>query len=65
VKLNSPPDDQRICICQATACNVLWHFAQKTNDKHYMIKSIAVALGRAMIFSPSTQVPAKRILRVS
>jgi hypothetical protein len=58
---------------------VLWHFAQKTNDKRYMIKSIAVALRRAMIFgpstqvhqiksiksSPSTQVPAKQILRVS
>jgi hypothetical protein len=56
VKLDSPPYDQRICICQATARNVLWHFAQKTNDKHCMIKSIAVALRRAMIFGPSTQV---------
>jgi hypothetical protein len=35
---------------------VLWHFAQKTIDKHDMIKSMTVAPRRAMIFSPSTQV---------
>ena len=35
---------------------MLWHFAQKTNDKHCTIKSMTVALRRAMIFGPSTQV---------
>jgi hypothetical protein len=35
---------------------VLWHFAQKTNDEHYMIKSMSVAPRRAMIFGSSTQV---------
>jgi hypothetical protein len=56
VTLNSPHDDQRISICQATARNVLWHFAEKINNKHHMIKSMTVAPRRAVIFSPSTQV---------
>jgi hypothetical protein len=44
---------------------VLWHFAEKINNKHHMIKSMTVAPRRAVIFSPSTQVIDKQILRVS
>ena len=35
---------------------MLWHFAQKTNDEHYMITRMTVGPRRAMIFGPSTQV---------